>query len=240
MDQTLDQSQLLDVRHDSFDMSPSVRRRTFFGAASASRACCALCSRAYDALDSVLPQSIYRLQVLRIVLAVILGLLLVAVPIIMQQIEPPGVSFTLFLFLYVTWAVVQNKLVRLSLEPEPELPEPNEVNRTWAAMQYFQLDQTTPGGPSSVTFNTWTVRRETDGLRHPDVEMMHQEGVQMMPQLEPITSCACCYNDFSPASAVALLQCGHVFCQDCIAHWALSGRANSGTCPVCRHDFSAA
>ena len=24
------------------------------------------------------------------------------------------------------------------------------------------------------------------------------------------------------------------------AHWALSGRANSGTCPVCRHDFSAA
>ena len=34
------------------------KRRTFFGAASASRACCALCSRAYDALDSVLPQSV--------------------------------------------------------------------------------------------------------------------------------------------------------------------------------------
>ena len=33
-------------------------RRTFFSAASASRACCALCSRAYDVLDSVLPQSV--------------------------------------------------------------------------------------------------------------------------------------------------------------------------------------
>ena len=32
----------------------------------------------------------------------------------------------------------------------------------------FHQRETSRRGPSSVTFNTWTIRRETDGLRHPD------------------------------------------------------------------------
>eukprot|EP00435_Cladocopium_sp_Y103_P025105 s1234_g6.t1 len=35
----------------------------------------------------------------------------------------------------------------------------------------------------------------------------------------PVTSCCCCYTDFAPDSPVALLQCGHMFCQDCIDSW---------------------
>ena len=53
------------------------------------------------------------------------------------------------------------------------------------------------------------------------------------PRLGP---CCICMED---AETVALLPCGHTFCEPCIAQWSLSGSEYSGKCPVCRADFAA-
>mmetsp|Transcript_21644 Transcript_21644/g.40779 ORF Transcript_21644/g.40779 Transcript_21644/m.40779 type:complete len:175 (-) Transcript_21644:44-568(-) len=49
--------------------------------------------------------------------------------------------------------------------------------------------------------------------------------------------CRCCHGEFEENCAVAVLPCGHSFCEDCIAEWALSGHAMSATCPLCRENF---
>ena len=50
-------------------------------------------------------------------------------------------------------------------------------------------------------------------------------------------SCCICMDD---ADMVAMLPCGHTFCEPCIAQWSMSGSEYSGKCPVCRADFGAA
>mmetsp|Transcript_42923 Transcript_42923/g.100003 ORF Transcript_42923/g.100003 Transcript_42923/m.100003 type:complete len:213 (+) Transcript_42923:67-705(+) len=51
-------------------------------------------------------------------------------------------------------------------------------------------------------------------------------------------TCACCLDDFLPQSRVAVLPCGHVFHEDCIASWSLASRACANTCPSCRASFA--
>lgn len=51
------------------------------------------------------------------------------------------------------------------------------------------------------------------------------------------TSCVCCLADFNRGDALAVLPCGHMFCEACIVGWAFSGRASSRLCPICRNDF---
>ncbi|CAE7502416.1 IRC20 [Symbiodinium natans] len=49
-------------------------------------------------------------------------------------------------------------------------------------------------------------------------------------------ACCICMED---AEMVALLPCGHTFCEPCIAQWSMSTSEYSGKCPVCRADFAA-
>jgi len=53
-------------------------------------------------------------------------------------------------------------------------------------------------------------------------------------------TCHCCLTDFEQQSRVAILPCGHVFHEACIAAWALSASQNASTCPVCRGNFGSA
>lgn len=42
--------------------------------------------------------------------------------------------------------------------------------------------------------------------------------------------CACCLGDFEQPTTIALLRCGHMFCEECIRTWA----SKSPSCPTCR------
>jgi len=53
-------------------------------------------------------------------------------------------------------------------------------------------------------------------------------------------SCPCCFSDFLPDDTVALLPCGHIFCDGCLLAWVASSGDNSRNCPVCRASFVAA
>ncbi|CAE7568128.1 RHG1A [Symbiodinium sp. CCMP2456] len=50
-------------------------------------------------------------------------------------------------------------------------------------------------------------------------------------------TCSCCLEDFVPDSHVAILPCGHVFHEECIATWSLSLSASSCLCPTCRTSY---
>lgn len=47
-------------------------------------------------------------------------------------------------------------------------------------------------------------------------------------------TCLCCLEDFTSNSQVALLLCGHVFHEECIARWFLSSQERASSCPTCR------
>lgn len=47
---------------------------------------------------------------------------------------------------------------------------------------------------------------------------------------ETCLCCPCCLSDFDESSTIALLKCGHMFCEECIVSWA----ERATTCPFCR------
>mmetsp|Transcript_24298 Transcript_24298/g.45985 ORF Transcript_24298/g.45985 Transcript_24298/m.45985 type:complete len:210 (-) Transcript_24298:17-646(-) len=51
-----------------------------------------------------------------------------------------------------------------------------------------------------------------------------------------LAACSICMEEDGPS--MALLPCGHTFCEPCIARWSVSGSHYSGKCPVCRSDFA--
>ena len=50
----------------------------------------------------------------------------------------------------------------------------------------------------------------------------------------PQKTCLCCLEDFLPKSQVAVLPCGHVYHETCIASWSFSTAAAAASCPSCR------
>mmetsp|Transcript_19053 Transcript_19053/g.35738 ORF Transcript_19053/g.35738 Transcript_19053/m.35738 type:complete len:205 (+) Transcript_19053:34-648(+) len=51
-------------------------------------------------------------------------------------------------------------------------------------------------------------------------------------------TCSCCLDDFHMKSMVALLPCGHIFHDECIARWSVSGDSTKiPRCPTCRATF---
>jgi len=55
--------------------------------------------------------------------------------------------------------------------------------------------------------------------------------------LADVDPCPCCMQDFSPEDPLAVLRCGHVFCEGCIEAWAAQPVPAGGRCPVCRVSF---
>jgi hypothetical protein len=47
--------------------------------------------------------------------------------------------------------------------------------------------------------------------------------------------CPCCLGDMQDSPVIALLQCGHLFCEECLQAWA----AKSAACPYCRKSMLA-
>jgi hypothetical protein len=53
------------------------------------------------------------------------------------------------------------------------------------------------------------------------------------------TICGCCLEEFGNDDCVALLPCGHVFCDKCVISWVTSSAQRAHTCPMCRTVFGA-
>ena len=83
----------------------------------------------------------------------------------------------------------------------------------------------------SLEFRNIQMRRgqaAAEWTRSPPLSMVAQ--VQALPQ----KTCLCCLDDFLPSSQVAILPCGHVYHEDCVASWSFSTAAAAGSCPSCR------
>jgi len=61
--------------------------------------------------------------------------------------------------------------------------------------------------------------------------------VGKIAQVHDDDACYCCLDGFEPQCRVALLPCGHVFHEMCIATWCLCDTPNASTCPVCRSRY---
>ncbi|XWS22174.1 hypothetical protein CRYUN_Cryun29cG0012100 [Craigia yunnanensis] len=83
-----------------------------------------------------------------------------------------------------------------------------------------------------------------DGLTMPyNPEATRQAVIRLvseMPKVDDATgSCSICIQSFSESDsesgAARRVSCGHVYHENCITNWLLSGRSSS--CPMCRHDI---
>jgi hypothetical protein len=45
-----------------------------------------------------------------------------------------------------------------------------------------------------------------------------------------VVCCPCCLGEFEDADMIAVLKCGHLYCEECIRSWAI----RSTSCPFCR------
>mmetsp|Transcript_11918 Transcript_11918/g.29977 ORF Transcript_11918/g.29977 Transcript_11918/m.29977 type:complete len:412 (-) Transcript_11918:71-1306(-) len=70
----------------------------------------------------------------------------------------------------------------------------------------------------------------------PDPRACQAKALLHEPRVE-LGTCACCMDDFSHATEVAVPPCGHIFCEPCLRSWAAADRGNGGQCPVCRTSF---
>lgn len=51
-------------------------------------------------------------------------------------------------------------------------------------------------------------------------------------------NCSCCLKEYEPTDRVAVLLCGHIYCENCLADWVVSGKKAGSMCPICRFDFT--
>ncbi|CAJ1341899.1 unnamed protein product [Effrenium voratum] len=120
------------------------------------------------------------------------------------------------------------KLEGAALEDyQPSRPDPVR-HFVWARVRYGQLRE-----GKAPHFGRFRVLREA---AEPVAYLM---GRADTPPPAPVLLAACpgCLADFEDTDEVALLPCGHVFCERCAASWAVAESNLAATCPVCRCTF---
>lgn len=83
-----------------------------------------------------------------------------------------------------------------------------------------------------------------DDKDEPDRE--EEASVDRSTEMRPISSeksedsCPCCHEAFRDGCQVALLRCGHFFCEGCIKDWVCRSGSKVTQCPICRRSFATA
>ncbi|CAE7472983.1 unnamed protein product [Symbiodinium natans] len=112
------------------------------------------------------------------------------------------------------------------------LEKQDETSRVWAPCRYDTLDSICP---QFCCFRIEKGKRPKWELSRPALEL---QTTLFAAQAASLSTCLCCLDDFQPASHVALLPCGHVFHEECIASWSVSSASESArSCPACRTKF---
>lgn len=145
--------------------------------------------------------------------------------------SPELMDFTNFigiLVLFVGMAGAGRVTLKLTASEDPFLQGVAKY-RVWASMP-FRATQT---GAVPSTFQTYAVHA------HGHFECRGPAVIKNAPEVlvKETASCTCCLSEFDGADIVAMLPCGHVFCEPCIAAWASSCSNQSSKCPLCRLTF---
>ncbi|CAE7910023.1 IRC20 [Symbiodinium microadriaticum] len=120
------------------------------------------------------------------------------------------------------------RLLPSNLRTARTVPMPRCEDRVWAQVTYALL-QTAP-----LQFKKVKVSVGPDGSGCITVQA---PAPSCNVSVSSSSSCSCCLADFTMESQLAVLRCGHYFCETCITEWSISGHAKSRFCPVCRADF---
>ncbi|CAE7590857.1 Rnf103 [Symbiodinium natans] len=116
-----------------------------------------------------------------------------------------------------------------AVEVELEKGERGECICIWASLSYANLS-------SPAEFHQVCVRHdETIEWERGDVVTRVESASES--HVVQSKTCLCCLEDFQPSSQLALLPCGHVFHEECIACWSVSLSASARCCPTCRKSY---
>lgn len=103
--------------------------------------------------------------------------------------------------------------------------------RVWASVPFSSLQL----GVAPPAFQTYLVQGNGHFERHGPAVKKELKASEVI--LSESVSCTCCLSEFDGADTVAVLPCGHIFCEPCIAAWASSRSIQSSKCPLCRITF---
>ena len=97
---------------------------------------------------------------------------------------------------------------------------------TWACCSFERLRHLGGSGLQFCHVHAQEGRNATDWKRTNPVSV---PGMQVICE----AACICCLEEFQPNSQVAILPCGHMYHEECIARWSIA-RAFRASCPSCR------
>jgi len=144
-----------------------------------------------------------------------------------------SMSVLLFLLLFV---VVFTKTARAEDGTVNGTEMEKECHCVWAGYKFGELDTPTPAG---LVFNLVSVKTDLSDPESPSNitwTALTTVSRTLSGSISSQKSCACCLEDFDVDTEVAVLPCGHVYHEECIARWVLSS-AKEASCPTCRTPF---
>ncbi|CAE7358831.1 Rnf103 [Symbiodinium sp. CCMP2456] len=146
-----------------------------------------------------------------------------------------SVSVLLFLLLFVV------VFTKTAAQARPDTADAMEMQKeqhcVWAACKFGELEACT-----RPVFSLLLVKNDPGPSDSSDLDnivtwtTLTTVGHRLTGAISCQRACACCLEDYHMDSDVALLPCGHIYHQECIARWCVaSGKAAS--CPTCRTSF---
>mmetsp|Transcript_30119 Transcript_30119/g.67746 ORF Transcript_30119/g.67746 Transcript_30119/m.67746 type:complete len:197 (-) Transcript_30119:20-610(-) len=121
---------------------------------------------------------------------------------------------------------------------KPASPSLNQW-RLWAPCEYERLRQS----ERSLVLQLFRIQGTWESPEYEPQSPRTLEASALDPaaqvaRVQDNETCSCCLDVFAQTCQVAVLPCGHVYHQACIASWSMGRSQNAGACPTCRGNFS--
>jgi len=107
-----------------------------------------------------------------------------------------------------------------------------DCRRVWASCQFDKLQSS-----SAPPFQYFSIRHGQSSTEITPVRGVRVPSPAHSARAKDGDVCHFCLDAFEPQSQVAVLPCGHVFHETCIAAWSLVSSRNARACPVCRDRY---
>ncbi|CAJ1386588.1 unnamed protein product, partial [Effrenium voratum] len=150
-----------------------------------------------------------------------------------SQWSPEVMDFTNFigiLVLFVGMAGAGCVTLKLTASEDARSQSPAKY-RIWARMPFRAIQM----GAAPPAFQTYAV--QASGQYEWYGPALLKKATEISLARDEAVSCTCCLSEFGALDTVAVLPCGHFFCEPCIAAWAASRSTQSSKCPLCRVTF---
>ena len=144
-----------------------------------------------------------------------------------------SVSVLLFLLLFV---VMFTKTARAEGGTGNDTETEKECHCVWAGCKFGELDTSTPAGLVFSLVSVKTDLSDVENTSNTTWTAVTTVNRTLSASISSQKACACCLEDFDADTDVAVLPCGHVYHEECIARWVLRS-AKEASCPTCRTPF---